>query len=199
MTTGHNGLTYADAGVDIDAGNALVDRIKPAAKRTNRTGTMGGLGGFGALFDLKAAGTADGKVGIVGHNAHAECHRALCNELADTTEANNTEGLVGEFNARPTTAFPTTSNKRSMGLNLRSDEGKALFRRLVAQADVVLAVGTRLQDFTTGSHSLFAKARIVGLNVNSLDATKWGSLALVADARVGLSQLSEALQVAEKP
>jgi hypothetical protein len=56
MASGHNGLTYADAGVDIDAGNALVDRIKPAAKRTSRTGSMGGLGGFGALFDLKAAG-----------------------------------------------------------------------------------------------------------------------------------------------
>ncbi|MBL8561482.1 MAG: phosphoribosylformylglycinamidine cyclo-ligase [Gemmobacter sp.] len=53
------GLTYADAGVDIDAGNALVERIKPAAKRTNRSGTMSGLGGFGALFDLKAAGYQD--------------------------------------------------------------------------------------------------------------------------------------------
>lgn len=59
MTTGKNGLTYADAGVDIDAGNALVDRIKPAAKRTNRSGVMSGLGGFGALFDLKAAGYED--------------------------------------------------------------------------------------------------------------------------------------------
>jgi len=59
MASGHNGLTYADAGVDIDAGNALVDRIKPAAKRTQRTGSMGGLGGFGALFDLKAAGYND--------------------------------------------------------------------------------------------------------------------------------------------
>ena len=56
---GKNGLTYADAGVDIDAGNALVERIKPAAKRTNRPGTMSGLGGFGALFDLKAAGYTD--------------------------------------------------------------------------------------------------------------------------------------------
>jgi phosphoribosylformylglycinamidine cyclo-ligase len=59
MTDGKNGLTYAQAGVDIDAGNALVERIKPAAKRTARAGTMAGLGGFGALFDLKAAGYTD--------------------------------------------------------------------------------------------------------------------------------------------
>jgi len=59
MTKGHNGLTYADAGVDIDAGNALVERIKPAARATSRPGVMGGLGGFGALFDLKAAGYHD--------------------------------------------------------------------------------------------------------------------------------------------
>ncbi len=59
MSEGPKGLTYADAGVDIDAGNALVERIKPAAKRTNRPGVMAGLGGFGALFDLKAAGFED--------------------------------------------------------------------------------------------------------------------------------------------
>jgi phosphoribosylformylglycinamidine cyclo-ligase len=59
MSQGKNGLTYAEAGVDIDAGNALVERIKPAAKRTARAGTMAGLGGFGALFDLKAAGYSD--------------------------------------------------------------------------------------------------------------------------------------------
>lgn len=59
MTLPKNGMTYADAGVDIDAGNALVDRIKPAAKRTNRPGVMAGLGGFGALFDLKGAGYQD--------------------------------------------------------------------------------------------------------------------------------------------
>ncbi len=54
-----NGLTYAEAGVDIDAGNTLVERIKPAAKRTARPGVMAGLGGFGALFDLKGAGYED--------------------------------------------------------------------------------------------------------------------------------------------
>ena len=54
-----NGLTYAGAGVDIDAGNALVERIKPAAAATKRPGVMAGLGGFGGLFDLKAAGFTD--------------------------------------------------------------------------------------------------------------------------------------------
>ena len=52
-------ITYADAGVDIDAGNALVDKIKPLTKRTMRPGVMSGLGGFGGLFDLKAAGYKD--------------------------------------------------------------------------------------------------------------------------------------------
>jgi phosphoribosylformylglycinamidine cyclo-ligase len=54
-----NGLTYRDAGVDIDAGNALVEAIKPLAKATARRGTAAGLGGFGAFFDLKAAGYND--------------------------------------------------------------------------------------------------------------------------------------------
>jgi phosphoribosylformylglycinamidine cyclo-ligase len=57
--TDKTALTYADAGVDIDAGNALVERIKPAAAATRRPGTMAGLGGFGALFDLRAAGYQD--------------------------------------------------------------------------------------------------------------------------------------------
>src|SRR5262245_5807220 len=50
---------YAEAGVDIDAGNALVEAIKPLAKATARIGADAGLGGFGALFDLKAAGFKD--------------------------------------------------------------------------------------------------------------------------------------------
>ncbi len=53
------GATYREAGVDIEAGDALVERIKPLAQATGRTGVMGGLGGFGALFDLRAAGFTD--------------------------------------------------------------------------------------------------------------------------------------------
>jgi len=53
------GLTYADAGVDIDAGDRLVDRIKPMVKATQRLGADGSIGGFGGAFDLKAAGFKD--------------------------------------------------------------------------------------------------------------------------------------------
>ena len=59
MSNGKNGLTYADAGVDIDAGNAMVERIKPLVRATRRPGADGEIGGFGGLFDLKAAGFTD--------------------------------------------------------------------------------------------------------------------------------------------
>jgi phosphoribosylformylglycinamidine cyclo-ligase len=52
-------LTYRDAGVDIDAGNALVEAIGPLAAKTKRKGLLGGIGGFGGLFDLKACGFKD--------------------------------------------------------------------------------------------------------------------------------------------
>lgn len=56
---GANGLTYAQAGVDIDAGNAMVDAIKPLVRSTRRPGADAEIGGFGGLFDLKAAGFSD--------------------------------------------------------------------------------------------------------------------------------------------
>ncbi len=51
-STPNTGLSYKDAGVDIEAGDALVDRIKSVAKRTTRPEVMGGLGGFGALCKI---------------------------------------------------------------------------------------------------------------------------------------------------
>ncbi|NMJ41800.1 3D-(3,5/4)-trihydroxycyclohexane-1,2-dione acylhydrolase (decyclizing) [Roseomonas sp. JC162] len=71
--------------------------------------------------------------------------------------------------------------------------GSAAANELAAKADVVLAIGTRLQDFTSGSRALFGQARLVGLNVGAFDAAKHGALPLVADAARGLVALDAAL------
>jgi len=82
------------------------------------------------------------------------------------------------------------ANMGSLGVT-----GTAAANDLAAEADLVLAVGTRLQDFTTGSWALFQdpELRLVGLNTQPFDATKHGALPLVADARDGLAALDEAL------
>jgi len=59
MPESHKPLTYAESGVEIDVGNRIVDRIRPFAWRTRRSGAGAELGGFGGLFDLKAAGFVD--------------------------------------------------------------------------------------------------------------------------------------------
>ena len=71
--------------------------------------------------------------------------------------------------------------------------GSTAANALAREADLVLAVGTRLQDFTTGSHSLFSHARLLNLNVNGFDAIKLQGLALQADARSGLQALDAVL------
>ena len=77
---------------------------------------------------------------------------------------------------------PSRANLGSIGVT-----GTGAANALAEEADVVLAVGTRLQDFTTGSWALFKnpERRIVGLNVQAFDATKHTAQPLVADARVG--------------
>ena len=72
--------------------------------------------------------------------------------------------------------------------------GSPAANTLAREADLVLAIGTRLQDFMTGSHSLFPKAKLVSLNVNAFDALKWHATELVADAGIGLAALSRALE-----
>jgi len=71
--------------------------------------------------------------------------------------------------------------------------GSVAANALASEADLILAVGTRLQDFTTGSNSLFPNARLVSLNVNSFDATKARGIPLQSDARLGLEALTKAL------
>src|SRR5437016_912039 len=72
--------------------------------------------------------------------------------------------------------------------------GSPAANALAREADVVLAVGTRLSDFTTGSHLLFAQATLVHLNVNAFDARKWHGVELVSDVRQGLVALASALE-----
>jgi 3D-(3,5/4)-trihydroxycyclohexane-1,2-dione acylhydrolase (decyclizing) len=72
--------------------------------------------------------------------------------------------------------------------------GSPAANALARDADLVLAVGTRLQDFMTGSHSLFTQAKLVSLNVNAFDALKWRATELIADAKQGLAALSRAAE-----
>jgi 3D-(3,5/4)-trihydroxycyclohexane-1,2-dione acylhydrolase (decyclizing) len=70
--------------------------------------------------------------------------------------------------------------------------GSPAANALAQEADLILAVGTRLQDFTTGSNALFAKTKVIGINVNALDAVRLRGVSLIADAGQGLRALSGA-------
>jgi 3D-(3,5/4)-trihydroxycyclohexane-1,2-dione acylhydrolase (decyclizing) len=112
------------------------------------------------------------------------------NELTRFCEAH---GLpVGETQAGKS----AISDAHPLNLGAVGVTGTAAANTLAAEADVVLAVGTRLQDFTTGSRTLFHAPgqRIVSLNVQSFDAGKHGAAPLVADAKAGLAALAEALR-----
>ena len=67
--------------------------------------------------------------------------------------------------------------------------GSPAANTLAREADLIIAVGTRLQDFTTGSHTLFGHAALLSINVQPFDATKWRGQSLVCDAKVGLQRL----------
>jgi len=71
--------------------------------------------------------------------------------------------------------------------------GSPAANALAQDADVVIAIGTRLQDFTTGSHSMFGRAQLLSINVAGFDAQKWRGLAVRADAREALDRLSRSL------
>jgi len=71
--------------------------------------------------------------------------------------------------------------------------GSPAANALAKDADAVIAIGSRLQDFTTGSHSMFGSAKLLCLNVNRFDAQKWRGVELCADAREGLMALSHSL------
>jgi phosphoribosylaminoimidazole (AIR) synthetase len=110
----NNGLTYADAGVDIDAGEMLVDAIKPLAKSTRRPGAEASLGGFGALFDLKAAGCEDPLI-------------VATTDGGGTSD--NTSGTAGTYSTSGTSAIPALSAVISTGTS-RSSVPRTIIARL---------------------------------------------------------------------
>ncbi|MGS0743858.1 thiamine pyrophosphate-dependent enzyme, partial [Glaciimonas sp. GG7] len=93
---------------------------------------------------------------------------------------------------------PRTSTNRSwdhpLQLGALGVTGSPAANALADHADVVISVGSRLQDFTTGSHSLFAQAALISINVNACDAMKWHSTEMVSDAGLGLAALSRELK-----
>ncbi len=101
----------------------------------------------------------------------------------------------------------TQAGKSSMGQNspmalgALGVTGTAAANAYAAEADVILAVGTRLADFTTGSWGLFKNPdhEIIGLNVQPFDANKHNALPLIADVRVGLAALNSALAAWSAP
>lgn len=115
------------------------------------------------------------------------------------SEASDSLAAFAEAHGVP--VMETQAGKSSLphghSLNLGSVgvTGTAASNAMAEEADLVLAVGTRLQDFTTGSWALFKNedVRVIGLNVQPFDAHKHNALPLVADARVGLEALDAAL------
>ncbi len=89
----------------------------------------------------------------------------------------------------------TLPDDNSLNMAAVGVTGTEAANRLAAEADLVLAVGTRLQDFTTGSWALFGAEQkaIIGLNIQSFDAGKHRALPVVADAREGLAELAQAI------
>jgi 3D-(3,5/4)-trihydroxycyclohexane-1,2-dione acylhydrolase (decyclizing) len=111
------------------------------------------------------------------------------------------EALLADFAVRHNIPVGETCNGKSsllhdhaMNAGPIGIQGSASANDLAAEADVILAVGTRLQDFTTGSWTLFADdARFIGVNTARFDARKHKSLPVVGDAMVALEELSAAL------
>jgi len=110
------------------------------------------------------------------------------------------EQALAEFAARHN--IPVTETQAGKGalawdhpanLGAIGVSGTAAANALAAKADVVLAVGTRLGDFASGSRALWGQAKLIGLNVQPFDAGKHGGLPLVADAGMGLAALGRAL------
>ncbi len=107
-----------------------------------------------------------------------------CKELQDFAETHNIP-VVETQAGKSALAWDHPLNLGPVGVT-----GAASANAVCAEADLVLGVGTRFQDFTTGSWTVFPKATLVSLNVNAYDAVKHGALPLQSDAKTGLTDLA---------
>lgn len=110
------------------------------------------------------------------------------------------EAALGDFASRLNIPVIETQAGKSalpqshpMNFGAAGVDGSAAANAAAQGADLVIALGTRLQDFTTGSRTLFPDVKILGINVAAYDAAKHGGVSLVADARVALEALSAEL------
>jgi len=128
---------------------------------------------------------------VAGGGVHYAAAREALAALADTLGAPVCETSAGKGAMPP----------GPLALGAIGHSGTRAANALAREADVVLCVGTRLIDLTTGSNTLFAdlRVRFVGLNVSEADAHKLGGLPVVADARAGLEALAEALRGRARP
>ncbi|MFV0358999.1 3D-(3,5/4)-trihydroxycyclohexane-1,2-dione acylhydrolase (decyclizing) [Tropicimonas sp.] len=111
------------------------------------------------------------------------------------------EDALGDFATRHNIpVIETQAGKSALpqahGMNYGASgvDGSAAANRVAAGADLIIGVGTRLQDFTTGSRTLFPQATLVSINVQPYDAAKHGAAGLVSDARVALERLTTVLE-----
>ncbi len=116
-------------------------------------------------------------------------HWSLANDAVGAFAEKHNVPVAETINGRTALVHDHPMNVGPVGIN-----GSTSANTLAREADVILAVGTRLQDFVTGSWTLFSEdARIIGLNAARFDAVKHRSLAVVGDALVGIEEMSEAL------
>jgi 3D-(3,5/4)-trihydroxycyclohexane-1,2-dione acylhydrolase (decyclizing) len=135
---------------------------------------------------LKALKSSKRPLIIAGGGVHYSGARKALVEFAEQRRIPVTETQAGKGSV----AWDHSLAAGSIGVT-----GTSAANTLAAEADLVLAVGTRLQDFTTASRTLFEKpgTTLVGLNINAFDAVKHGAIPLVCDALTGLSALGDML------
>ena len=147
-------VTYRDAGVDIDAGNALVRAIKPLVAATRRPGADGEIGGFGGLFDLKAAGYSD-PILVAANDVYiidfeGEPDRPVEERRQKAPASRDIATMLRSFDYAARTAVDRQRQRGATHLN--EIETRGLNWRSLAERRFLRSNGMARDDSTGGSH-----------------------------------------------